>query len=266
MSWFSPLMLSYAVAFWGWVNSWCLRLFSLVVINRVIFYWLVCRTRDSYVWQLGNLKLQCRSNWVANFRSHEYVYLYWVHFLSSLPGLDHQRTVGLGYTRLDQRERCPGPLVQPSHLQDLGLSHQQPMGRSGGWAILRSSSKKGVRDLWSIHIIYRTWGCSISNRWGSPDLYLTPLAAFLRFCRAQRGSDRNLPLGVRWVRHKNVSHPNHSMSATILSMCCALTESLGVSELNDTNIKFSVFQSVYPEQLNLPTSQQLCLLCRTSGA
>ena len=71
----------------------------------------------------------------------------------------------------------------------------------------------------------------------SPDLNLTPLAAFLRFCRAQRGSDRNLPLFVRWVRHKNVSHPNHSMWATILSTCYASTESLGVSELNDANIK-----------------------------
>ena len=71
----------------------------------------------------------------------------------------------------------------------------------------------------------------------SPDLNLTPLAAFLCFCRAQWGSDRNLPLGVRWVRHKNVLHPNHSMSATILSMCYASTESLGVSELNDINIK-----------------------------
>ena len=73
----------------------------------------------------------------------------------------------------------------------------------------------------------------------SPDLNLTPLAVFfLVFAeRSDRGPDRNLPLGVRWVRHKNVSHPNHSMSATILSMCYALTESLGVSELNDTNIK-----------------------------
>ena len=43
---------------------------------------------------------------------------------------------------------------------------------------------------------------------------------------------------MRWVRHKNVSHPNHSMSATILSTCYASTESLGVSELNDTNVKF----------------------------
>ena len=72
----------------------------------------------------------------------------------------------------------------------------------------------------------------------SPDLNLTPLAAFLHFCRVQRGSDRNLPLFVRWVRHKNVSHPNHSMSSTILSTCYASTESLGVSELNDTNIKY----------------------------
>ena len=71
----------------------------------------------------------------------------------------------------------------------------------------------------------------------SPDLNLTPLVAFLRFCRAQRGSDRNLPLFVRWEWHKNVSHPNYSMSATILSTCYASTESLGVSELNDTNIK-----------------------------
>ena len=70
---------------------------------------------------------------------------------------------------------------------------------------------------------------------GSPDLNMTPLAAFLRFCQAQRGSDRNLFLGVRWVRHKNVSHPNHSMSATILSTCYASTESPGLSELNDTN-------------------------------
>ena len=60
---------------------------------------------------------------------------------------------------------------------------------------------------------------------------------FYVFCRAQRGSDLNLPLFVRWVRHKNMSHPNHSMSVTILSMCYASTESLGVSELNDTNIK-----------------------------
>ena len=73
----------------------------------------------------------------------------------------------------------------------------------------------------------------------SPDLNLTPLAAFLRFfCQAQRGSYRNFPLGVRWVRHKNVSHPNHSMSATIMSTCYASTES--VSELNDTNMGFKI--------------------------
>ena len=73
----------------------------------------------------------------------------------------------------------------------------------------------------------------------SPDLNLTPLAAFFYvFCRGQRGSDRNLPLFVQWVQHKNVSHPNHSMSATILSTFYASTESLGVSELDDTNIKY----------------------------
>ena len=60
---------------------------------------------------------------------------------------------------------------------------------------------------------------------------------FYVFCRAQRGSNRNLPLFVRWVRHKNVSHPNHSMWATILSTCYASTESLSVLELNDANIK-----------------------------
>ena len=71
----------------------------------------------------------------------------------------------------------------------------------------------------------------------SPDINLTPLAGFLSFCRAQWESNHNLPLGVRWVWQNNVLHPNHSMSATILSMCYALTESLSVSELNDTDIK-----------------------------
>ena len=60
---------------------------------------------------------------------------------------------------------------------------------------------------------------------------------FTFFCRAQRrGSVRNLPLGVRWVRYKYVLHPNHSMSATILPTCYASAESLGLTELNDTNI------------------------------
>ena len=53
-------------------------------------------------------------------------------FPSSLPGLGQQRTIGLGYTPPDQRERGPGPLVEPNHLQDLGLSHQPPVGRSDG--------------------------------------------------------------------------------------------------------------------------------------
>ena len=83
------------------------------------------------MWQPGNLMLQCCSNWVSNFRFHENLYLYWVYISSSLPGLGHHRTIGLGYTPLDQRERRPGPLVEPGHLQDLGLSHQQRMGRSG---------------------------------------------------------------------------------------------------------------------------------------
>ena len=55
------------------------------------------------------------------------------------------------------------------------------------------------------------------------------------------------------------------MWATILSTCYASTESLDVSELNDANIKsFGVPGHIYPVQLNPPTSQQLCLLCRTS--
>ena len=64
----------------------------------------------------------------------------------------------------------------------------------------------------------------------------TSCCFFYVFCRVQRGSDRNFPLGVRWLRHKNVSHPNHSMTATILPMRYASTESLGLSDLNDTNI------------------------------
>ena len=79
----------------------------------------------------------------------------------------------------------------------------------------------------------------------SLDLNGTPLAAFLLICRAQRGWDRNLSLGVRWVPHKNVSQPNHSTSATILPTCYASTESLGVSELNDINIiSFSVSERI----------------------
>ena len=78
-----------------------------------------------------------------------------------------------------------------------------------------------------------------------------PLAAFLLFFwLAQRGSDRNLPLGVRvrWVWHKNVSHPNHSSSATTLATCYASTESLGLSELNDTNIiSFGVPERTFRE-------------------
>ena len=78
----------------------------------------------------------------------------------------------------------------------------------------------------------------------------------------------------KWARtnmfhRENVSHPNHSMSATILSTCYASTESLGVSKLNDTNIKsFCVLSrisiGVYPVQLNPWISQPLCFLCRTS--
>ena len=94
------------------------------------------------------------------------------------------------------------------------------------------SPQAQVTFLWEVTNEF-TYG---TNATSSPDLNLTPLAAFLLFCRAQRGSDRNLSLGVRWVRHKNVSHPNHSMSATTLPTCYASTESLGLSELNDTNI------------------------------
>ena len=92
----------------------------------------VTNFRFHYLWQPGNLKIQCRSNWVTNFRFHEYVYLYWVYF-PSLPGLGHQRTVRLGYTPLDQQERRPG----------------------------------------SNQVICSTWGYPISNRWGGPVVNLT---------------------------------------------------------------------------------------------
>ena len=56
------------------------------------------------------------------------------------------------------------------------------------------------------------------------------------FVECSEGQIVTSPLGVRWVRHKNVSHPNHSASATILPTCCALTESPGLSDLNDISI------------------------------
>ena len=40
----------------------------------------------------------------------------------------------------------------------------------------------------------------------SPDSNLTPLAAFLRFCRAQRGSDRTV-LEIRgWTATREINH------------------------------------------------------------
>ena len=40
----------------------------------------------------------------------------------------------------------------------------------------------------------------------SPDLNLTPLAAFLRFCRAQRGSDRTVPEIRGRTATKEINH------------------------------------------------------------
>ena len=56
------------------------------------------------------------------------------------------------------------------------------------------------------------------------------------------------------------------MSATILPMCYALVEILGLSKLNDiNNISFDVPGHIYPKQLNSSTSQQLCLLAAWIG-
>ena len=85
------------------------------------------------------------------------------------------------------------------------------------------------------HLVDMWWNSRGQNH--SPDLNLTPLAAFLCFfAERSEGQIITCPfLCGGW--HKNVSHPNHSMSATILSTCHASRESLGVSELSDTNIK-----------------------------
>ena len=40
----------------------------------------------------------------------------------------------------------------------------------------------------------------------SPDLNLTPLAAFLRFCRAQRGSDRTVLEIMGWTVTREMNH------------------------------------------------------------
>ena len=73
------------------------------------------------------------------------------------------------------------------------------------------------------------------------------LLLFYVSCQAQRKSDRNLSLGVWWVRHRNVSYPNHSTSATTLPTCYASTESHSLSASNDTNIiSFSVPERIFP--------------------
>ena len=81
------------------------------------------------MWQPGNFKAVVTGYQTLGFMK-TCIYTECI-FPSSLPGLGHHRTIGFGYTPLDQRERRPGPLVEPGHLQDLGLSHQQRMGRSG---------------------------------------------------------------------------------------------------------------------------------------
>ena len=78
--------------------------------------------------------------------------------------------VGLGYTPFDQRERHPGPLLEPGHLQDLGLFHQQPMGRSGGqpdrvstWVEHEpvGSRRQRLRRHKQICDVTRTWTCAL---------------------------------------------------------------------------------------------------------
>ena len=94
----------------------------------------------------------------------------------------------------------------------------------------RTDCTSGDHMYWIAGFISRNSRMMISP------IQIWPSCCFFTFvCRTQRGSDRNLPLGVWWVRHKNMSHPNPSTSATTLSTY-ASTESLGLSELNDTNI------------------------------
>ena len=67
----------------------------------------VTNFRFHYLWQPGNLKIQCRSNWVTNFRFHEYVYLYWVYF-PSLPGLVIREPWGWATLRSTSKKGVPG--------------------------------------------------------------------------------------------------------------------------------------------------------------
>ena len=64
--WFNSVMQSYAIAFRGWVNSWCLRLVMLIVINIghfgiALFESIVIVS----VWQPVNLRLQFIGNWAS---------------------------------------------------------------------------------------------------------------------------------------------------------------------------------------------------------
>ena len=92
---------------------------KLTSISKVRNWLLHLGWVSGYKTDWRNLKPQCNRN--HGKPGHRLV----------LPGLGHHRTIGLGYTPLDQRERRPGLLVEPGHLQDRGLSHQQRMGRSG---------------------------------------------------------------------------------------------------------------------------------------
>ena len=90
---------------------------------------------------------------------------------------------------------------------------------------------------------------------------MTTLDAFYVFRRAQRESVVTCP----WTYGGcDMKHLNHSVSVTMLLMCYTSTEILGFFELMTLISCSKVFQRVYPKQLNPPTSQQLCLLCRTS--
>ena len=75
------------------------------------------------------------------------------------------------------------------------------------YAYVRASITTFAHPAWYVRASCTSW------RWKWPEgpdlselvLCGGPVTPTPR-CRAQRGSDRNLPLGVRWVRHKNVSH------------------------------------------------------------
>ena len=115
------------------------------------------------------------------------------------------------------------------------------------WADTRKKSSLRTTDLQcSLTKVFEILRCK--------DLFWHLLLHFT-FFRAQRGSDCNLPMGVRWVRHTVfVSHPNHSMSATILPACYASTESLEILRRGDV-IRALYVENTERKAIDLPTSE-----------